>query len=222
MDTVAQKNSCQDEALKNFLNNTLKDLMRLTSAECGSLFLFDSANNELVLNSFYNSGNLSINGLRKKLGDGISGTAAGIQRPILVKDIGLDSRFTKNGFTHYKTNSFMAIPLFSGYGLLGLINLADKSNQESFSEKDLDSATTLVKYASLAIDNTYSDKYASMGNIAAGVAHEINNPLDGALRYANILIQQLEANSIAKEYLLELKGGLNRIATITKSPIFIC
>ena len=219
------ENKSGEDVLKNLLNSTLKDIMSAVSAECGSLFLFDPRQNELILDSFYNSGNLSLLGLRKKIGEGISGKVVDIRQPILVKDINKDVRFRRNGFSHYRTDSFISIPLFTSRGLLGLINLADKSNGEPFSEKDLEFAVTVARYVCLSIDHLYNfdkqksvlEKYASVGKLAAGIVHEVNNPLDGIIRYTNILLEQTEDKNILHEYLLEVKKGLNRIANITKS-----
>ncbi len=220
---MQRQNNNSEGFLRNLLNNTLKEMMSVVGAECGSLFLFNSNSRELVLNSFYNSGNLNLQGLRQKVGDGISGKVIDMQTPILVKDISTDSRFNRNGFNHYRTNSFISIPLLSQRGILGLINLADKSSGEPFSEKDLEFAVVLSKYVCLAIENLETsvgvelEKYASVGKLAVGIVHEINNPLDGVIRYTNILLEQMSEDSVSKEYLLEIKKGLNRITNITKS-----
>ncbi len=56
-----------------------------------------------------------------------------------------------------------------------------------------------------------------MGKLAAGVVHEVNNPLDGIMRYTNMLLDHVPDNSVEKEYLLEIKKGLQRIANTTHS-----
>jgi signal transduction histidine kinase len=224
-----------DDVLKHFLHSMLKEIMQAVKADCGSLFLFDSEHKELILDSFHNSCDLHLEGLKKSMGEGVCGKVVELNAPVLVSNIEKDLRFKKNGFKHYRTNSFMSIPLFGTDKLLGLINLADKSNNEPFSGQDLSFATSLAKYACVIVEHLlhYSrlkdekeklsqqksllEKYASVGKLAAGVVHEINNPLDGVIRYTNILFEQVQEDSIIKEYLFEVKRGLGRIANITRS-----
>lgn len=234
------QNIALDKNLHELLNNVLKDIMSALGAECGSLFLFDSESKELILDSFYNSKNLDVNGHKRKIGEGIAGQVMNIKVPVLVKDIDSDSRFKKNGFGHYRTKSFIAIPLIVSNGLLGLINIADKSTGEPFSETDLARAVAMTKYICMSIDifNRYAElqkdkeafvhqktlleKYANVGKLAANLVHEINNPLDGVIRYTNMaiyLLEQADPKSVTKEYLMEVKKGLSRIANITKSLI---
>lgn len=210
-----------NDVLKDLFNDALKEIMAVVHAEGGSLFLFDANTKELVLDSFHTSGSLRLQGLRKRLGEGISGKVVDIKTPILVKNIDMDSRFKRNGFNHYRTNSFISVPLISSKGLLlGLINITDKYNEESFTDKDLEFAAVLCKMALRLADNILNlDRYASVGKLAAGVVHEINNPLDGVLRYTNMLLKSVNNNSVLREYLLEVKKGLDRIANITRSLV---
>jgi two-component system NtrC family sensor kinase len=54
-----------------------------------------------------------------------------------------------------------------------------------------------------------SDKMASLGRLAAGVAHEINNPLTGVLTYSSFLLKRTKDNP-------ELQEDLNVIVRETK------
>ncbi len=66
-----------------------------------------------------------------------------------------------------------------------------------------------------------SEKMASIGQIAAGVAHEINNPISGIMVYMRILADDLEKNELdnkqAIKYLNDSQHELRRCSNIIKS-----
>ncbi len=232
-EVLQDSKSC--ELSKSFLSGTLKEMMGCLKAECGSLFIFDPMTEELVLNNFYNSQPLPIKGLRRKIGQGICGKVIRLSEPVLVKDIDQDIRFRRNGFKHYRTGSFMSIPLIVRGSSFGLINVGDKTSGEQFSEQDLDYCVALASFACRIIESLLDssrirrenerlfkeksllEKYASVGKMASGIVHEIANPLDGVIRFANLLSGQMEKGLPASGYLSGIKSGLDRIKDITHS-----
>src|SRR5205085_12123307 len=67
----------------------------------------------------------------------------------------------------------------------------------------------------------HNERLASVGRLAAGIAHEINNPLEGMSNYLAVMEQDLEA-SRAKDALALVplvREGLERAAGITRQVL---
>jgi signal transduction histidine kinase len=219
------------ELHKNILNDTLAQLKFIIGAESVSLFLVDKDERQLVLNSVFDEHKAQFQGTRQRMGEGVAGRVATQGEAVLVKDIKTDPRFPAERFHHYHTDSFICVPIVLRDGLVGVINISDKASGEAFSDKDFNLAQLFAQMAAHIVENeilkkekaqikeerAFLEKFASVGKIAGGIVHEINNPLDAVLRYTNMLIERDMDPRVAKEYLNEIKVGLTRMVKITRS-----
>jgi len=97
------------------------------------------------------------------------------------------------------------LPLFIGQNVVGVLRIFFDRRRE-FSQEDLNFAIAIAEQCALAIDKArliekqktqydhlaiQTDKLSSLGRMAAGIAHEINNPLAGILLYSSNLIKKV-------------------------------
>lgn len=61
-----------------------------------------------------------------------------------------------------------------------------------------------------------AERMATIGRLASKVAHELNNPMDGILRYINLAMRIIEEKKLEKpkEYLTQCRQGLMRMVQI--------
>ncbi|MGE3973548.1 MAG: sensor histidine kinase [Bdellovibrionales bacterium] len=96
------------------------------------------------------------------------------------------------------------------YLLERALNISSKEMQERWQALDLEKAKT-----------AHSAKFATLGEMAGGIAHEINNPIGLISILASQLIEQREDNSLSEETLVDalkqIEASAWRVAKIIKS-----
>ena len=96
---------------------------------------------------------------------------------------------------------------------VSLVPISGSGGLEGYALALMD-ATELVK---LRRRLRWSEYQASIGKLARGIAHELNNPLDGVLRYTYLALEQLTADSPVREYVVHVKEGLDRMVKSVKA-----
>lgn len=69
----------------------------------------------------------------------------------------------------------------------------------------------------IEIQMRQQQKLEAIGTLAGGVAHEINNPLNGIMNYAQLIYDQIQKGSDASDYAKEIIRETERISEIVKN-----
>ncbi len=83
-------------------------------------------------------------------------------------------------------------------------------------ESVLEVATDITEKLALQAETMRAAHLASIGELAAGVAHEINSPINGIINYAQILCNKSPAGSSARDLASRILKEGNRIGDIVR------
>jgi signal transduction histidine kinase len=208
--------------LDEMLSSTIDKILDVPEPESVSIYLLNDGGKRLNLaahkglsanftNNPFMRSRKPVNGL---LGQTlIDGEPKVVENTLKSTDPDVDL-LIKEGF-----QSTVYIPLITKRASIGVMCVSSL-NPYMFSSEFVEFLTVIGNHIGVAIDNAnmhknikeayqdlkevqeqivWTEKLASLGKLAATIAHEINNPLAGVLNYIRLIIKQLSRNHFSHE-----------------------
>ena len=220
--------------LGEILSSTIEKILEADEPDSVRIYLLDDR--KKVLNLVAHKG-LSTDFINKpivrsrKPGHGLLGQTAVDGETKVIDNIQQSNIPHVHLFTEEGLQTTAYIPLITRRATTGVMCVSSRAPNK-FSIEFVEFLTAIGNHIGVAVDNfhmykiikeayqdlkeaqeqiVWTEKLASLGKLAATIAHEINNPLAGVLNYIRLMIKILSRNHVSQEKLEDIARYLKLV-----------
>lgn len=144
--------STRDIDTDDFWASLARITAELMRAERSSVLVFDEKMDFLTAKAATSAQSDIIKKETKTLGERVALEVLKTGKPLIVEDVRKIKIFAAPVEHHYKSNSFICYPIIIGKRKIGVLNITDRADGETFSELDLEILDAIMPQIAVLID----------------------------------------------------------------------
>lgn len=231
--------------LSKALNLALDMAVDVVGADTASVMLRDQGSDILRVVAARGLPDEVVRRARVRMGDALSGAVAESGEAMILNSNDIEGRLRDRAKRTGELASAIIVPIRVDSEIRGVINISKRCGGTPFSQDDLRVLSTLANQAALVLrkielwedlqrqivkleealaelkqtqaELVQSEKLASIGKLAGGMAHEINNPLQVIMGRVELMMETVAADSAERRHLTTIMEHVDRISSIVSA-----
>lgn len=163
--------------LKELLKQIVSLASNVTEAKVGSIMLLDERGETLTIEASIGLSEKIVKKTRLPIGESIAGSVALSGESLVIEDVENDDKFKRINKERYGSASLLCVPLKIKNKVRGVINMANKQSEGSFTKNDMRLLTTFAAQAAVAVDDAHQFEKITRRVVEFKVLHEMTNEL---------------------------------------------
>jgi signal transduction histidine kinase len=159
LNDISSRLASEFENLDALLKVITESAVEILRTEAGSLLLHDDATGDLIFQLAVGGSGQDLVGSRIPSGSGIAGTVVKTGKPVIVNDTQQDTRWfgevrkEDESSRRFSTRAILAVPLATRGGVIGVLEVINKSDGTAFIDEEVNLLTAFAGQAAVAIEN---------------------------------------------------------------------
>nr|WP_283813400.1 ATP-binding protein [Bradyrhizobium sp. AUGA SZCCT0177] len=238
--------------LQTVLSTIISKAVQLSGTDAGTIYAFDDARQEFRLRASYGMDEALVAAIKDRnvrLGETLISEAAIQRRPVQVADISKDPTLVLDIIRRAGFRALLAVPLLGADRIVGALVVRRKQPGD-FPQGTVNLLQTFGAQSVLAIQNArlfdevqsrtrelaksleglratqdrlvQTEKLASLGQLTAGIAHEIKNPLNFVNNFSAVSVELVDElrEALARASLApQLRGEISEISDMLQDNL---